>query len=92
MRPWSSCASVAESKRIGTAGGKVGKWYVGLHSERIRVQEQGCPDAIIQGLGEATLGILCAVLASLSEEGCPCYRGSTAKVYQADYWDDRSVI
>ena len=34
-RPWCPCTSVAESKCAGTAGSKEGKWYVGLHSERL---------------------------------------------------------
>ena len=31
---WDPCAPVAEGKHAGAAGGKEGKWYVGLHCER----------------------------------------------------------
>ena len=43
--------------------------------------------AIIQGLGEATPRVLCAVLISFSEEGCSFSRGNAAKVCQADSGD-----
>ena len=82
-----SCVPVTEGKHAGAADAKEGKWHVGLHCERFQVQEQGCVVAIIQGLGEATPRLLCAVLVSFSEEGCSCSPGNAAKVYQADSGD-----
>ena len=44
--PGCPCAPVTEGKHADAAGGKGGKWRVGLHCERFRVREQGCVVAI----------------------------------------------
>ena len=36
---WGPRAPVVKGNHSGAAGGEEGKWYVGLHSERIQVQE-----------------------------------------------------